>query len=87
MLFIKNSKFLTVSGLKNLANSIVTSEDRDPLIFLRQSNSNGLYNSDSTHSAFELSFGKASFNNAFSNKSYGNPYFQDLEDFMKTPLD
>lgn len=84
---IKNSKFLNVNGLKSIGRDILTSEDRDPLIYYKVADSNGLFKGESTTSTFELSFGKGSFNNSFSNKSYGTPYFQDLNDLMQTSLD
>lgn len=84
---IKNSKFLNVNGLKSIGRDILTSEDRDPLIYYKVADSNGLFKGESTTSTFELSFGKGSFNNSFSNKSYGTAYFQDLNDLMQTSLD
>lgn len=84
---IKNSKFLNISGLKTIANDILTSVDRDPIIYYKTGNTSGLFTGEYTTSTFELSFGRSSFTNAFSNKSYGNPYFQDLDDFIKTDLD
>ena len=84
---IKNSKFLNVNGLKSIAGDILASEDRDPLIYYKVADSNGLFKGESTTSTFELSFGKGSFNNSFSNKSYGTAYFQDLNDLMQTSLD
>lgn len=80
---ITQSKFLTKTGLTELAPDLVHSEERDPLIYFSESSKAGLFEADETSKKFEISFAPGSRIRSFQNKSFGTEYFMDLDEFDK----